>query len=306
MSVISRFITVPCGLGIRNGWPDLDLSGTLEAPAKILSHALVSAFPQSQVISLPAGSAAPYRCDRDYFSAVHSYCQQCLLALIAVSPGDSFDILLGGDHLVGFPSVCAKLRQLSANRLGLLLIDSHGELHQPSTSPSGNFHGMWLRALVDRFENSDIDALCPEKLPVENILIVGNLHLEEEEKRFITRHNIQVVSEQDFLSNPEKFRLLLGNFCRRFRHLHISLDLDVVKGGSVAVNLPEAGGMEISSLLAILDCLPVISSLSSDLVEVNTYRINALETVDLAQRIIRKLSAVRFEEDSQDALVSNL
>src|SRR5262245_6338146 len=60
-------------------------------------------------------------------------------------------IVLGGDHSVGAGSVAASAdwaRKTSRQPIGLLWIDAHGDMNTPSTSPSGNVHGMPLAALL--------------------------------------------------------------------------------------------------------------------------------------------------------------
>lgn len=306
LSTVIRFILAPCGLGIRNEWAGLDLSGTLDAPASILSSSFITAFPDSQVVSLPAVLASSARLEQNYFSDLGHYFAQCLSVISTSSPFRTLDVLLGGDHSVAFPSVCAKLKGISSKKLGLILLDSHGELHQPSTSPSGNFHGMWLRALVDVFEDGMVDSFCPEKLPTENVFIIGNLHLEREEQEFISRHGIRVISEHEFVIDKGKSVTAITDFCRSFEHVHISLDLDIVRGESIAVNLPEAGGMAIDSLFDILDSVPFLPSFSCDIVEVNIRRSNAAGTVDLARRLIKKLISISSEKVIEEGGVVNL
>ena len=60
-----------------------------------------------------------------------------------------FPLILGGDHSIAIGTIsgvaahCRKKKQ----RLGLLWVDAHSDIHVPKTSPSGNIHGMPLAAL---------------------------------------------------------------------------------------------------------------------------------------------------------------
>lgn len=57
-------------------------------------------------------------------------------------------ILVGGDHSVSIGSIAGALAALPAQNVGVLWIDAHMDLNTPATSPSGNFHGMPVAALL--------------------------------------------------------------------------------------------------------------------------------------------------------------
>jgi arginase len=56
-------------------------------------------------------------------------------------------MMLGGDHSLSIGSVSGALRVFGKD-LAVLWIDAHMDLNTPSTSPSGNFHGMPVAALL--------------------------------------------------------------------------------------------------------------------------------------------------------------
>ena len=60
-------------------------------------------------------------------------------------------LVLGGDHSLGAGSVAAAAMWAKRTRelpIGVLWVDAHGDMNTPTTSPSGNVHGMPLAALV--------------------------------------------------------------------------------------------------------------------------------------------------------------
>ncbi|MDK3162269.1 arginase [Kamptonema cortianum] len=63
-------------------------------------------------------------------------------------------LVIGGDHSLAMGSISGALEHFGSESLAVLWIDAHMDLNTPSTSGSGNFHGMPLAALC-RFEAGD-------------------------------------------------------------------------------------------------------------------------------------------------------
>ena len=59
-----------------------------------------------------------------------------------------FPIVVGGDHSIAIGSVSGTKMAFPAQRLGVVWIDAHADLHTPWTTPSGNVHGMPLALLM--------------------------------------------------------------------------------------------------------------------------------------------------------------
>ena len=59
-------------------------------------------------------------------------------------------VVLGGDHALAAGSIAGAAAHLATRgaRLGAIWVDAHGDMNTPSTSPSGNVHGMPLAALL--------------------------------------------------------------------------------------------------------------------------------------------------------------
>jgi len=56
--------------------------------------------------------------------------------------------IISGDHSNGLAAISAYKNCFPENRLGVIWIDAHADLHTPYTSPSGNLHGMPLAAAL--------------------------------------------------------------------------------------------------------------------------------------------------------------
>lgn len=60
-----------------------------------------------------------------------------------------FPIVLSGDHSSSLGTISGIKAAYPEQRLGVIWIDAHADLHSPYTSPSGNIHGMPLAAALN-------------------------------------------------------------------------------------------------------------------------------------------------------------
>jgi arginase len=112
-------------------------------------------------------------------------------------------------------------------RIGVVWIDSHGDLNTPESSPSGNAWGMPLRMLIDAGD------VAPE-----DVILLGARNLDPPEVEFIAAAGI---------------RQELGNLPER---VYVALDLDVIRPGDLDVFMPEPGGPRLGELEHLLASLP--------------------------------------------------
>lgn len=71
-----------------------------------------------------------------------------------------FPIVISGDHSSGLGTISGIKAAYPNQRIGVVWIDAHADLHSPYSSPSGNIHGMPLAAALDDdnldFEINDV------------------------------------------------------------------------------------------------------------------------------------------------------
>lgn len=197
---------------------------------------------------------------------------------------DEIQLVLGGDHSVSFPSLLALLKRVDPKTVGHIQFDSHTDLHLVRTSPSGNFHGMWLRPLVDGFDNESISRLVKVQLPPKNLLYIGNLDSQPEEINFIKQNGIKTMS-QGMVNQTE-----IQSFISRFTHIHINFDIDIFDPTiSPATGTPPEKGFFSYEVFPILTQLSKHPSISIDLVELNPQKLDAKKTITLAQQVLDTL-----------------
>ena len=199
-------------------------------------------------------------------------------------------ITIGGDHSIAYATFLGILRFHKGKKVGIISFDSHGDVHLQKTSPSGNFHGMWLRPFFDSFDNESIASVVDVSIKPENFLYVGNLILEKEEERFIKEKNIAMIDSKMIEVNNTDMVKKIADFCARVDVLHVTFDVDVFKQSIVsATGTPNPNGFEIDM---VKQCItPIVGSgklFSMDLVEVNPKKENSEATIAIAQMIIQE------------------
>jgi arginase len=185
-------------------------------------------------------------------------------------------LVLGGDHSLAAGSVAASAAhaQRSGAPIGLIWLDAHGDMNTPTTSSSGNVHGMPLAALLgpEPAELSSIGGFSPKVTPDQTVLI-GVRNLDEREKLLVRESGVHVFTMKDIdragiAAVAEQAILLAG---RGTAGIHVSLDLDVCDP-SVApgVGTPVKGGLDYREAHMVMEMLADSGLVAAlDVVEVN-------------------------------------
>lgn len=203
---------------------------------------------------------------------------------------DDFRIVVGGDHSVSLGSVAASLKDFGSAEVGFIQIDSHLDLHLSKTSPSGNFHGMWLRALCSQFDNNLINSVSPVKLNQRNIVFIGNIIAESEEENFAGQNGIRIFRIPEVNYNLQNVLNHLNKMVNNFEHIHLSFDVDGVDDSlAPGTGIPAKNGLLTSHFLPMLEVIKKAKSLSLDLVEVNPKKDLGGRTIKLAQDIVLRI-----------------
>ena len=133
-------------------------------------------------------------------------------------------LILGGcccSHIGAVEGLAARFE-----RLGVIWLDAHGDLHTPETSPSGNEWGMPLRMIVDQ-----------GMVKTEDVVLWGARNLDPSEAELIAARGIG--------NDPEQV-------LERADAVYVAIDLDVLEPGEVAVFMPEPDGPTLDDVEQLL------------------------------------------------------
>src|SRR6478752_3441483 len=107
---------------------------------------------------------------KKYITEIAHVCQQVYETARESLMTNAVPIVLGGDH----SPAADWARTTRRAPIGLIWVDAHGDMNTPSTSPSGNVHGMPLAALLGQepAELAGIGRFKP-KVRHEHTVLIG-------------------------------------------------------------------------------------------------------------------------------------
>ncbi len=123
-----------------------------------------------------------------------------------------FPLVLAGDHSTAAATISGIRRAYPQQRIGVIWIDAHADIHSPFTTPSGNMHGMPL-AIAARHDNlseaindpdaltrslwSDLQRLHGSNSPaisLRDLVYVAVRDTEDAEDRTLANYSIPVIT----------------------------------------------------------------------------------------------------------------
>ncbi|WP_395243657.1 arginase family protein [Agromyces sp. MMS24-K17] len=157
-------------------------------------------------------------------------------------------ITIGGDCAAALPAIAHAARS-GDGPLGLLWLDAHPDLHTPETSPSGNFGGMVLRAVLG--EGAEGLALAgDERVAPGRVVLGGARAVDEEEARFVEEHGIALLTPGDLADPSTVVAALEATGAER---VFVHVDLDVLDPSALAgLSYPLPFGVDTPELVALL------------------------------------------------------
>lgn len=227
----------------------------------------------------------------NFYKIINKYILDLQNKINAEIKEEETQFVIGGDHSISLPSVLAVIDRVgSSKKIGYVHFDSHGDINLNSESPSKNFHGMYLRPLFDDFDISLIDSLLVDKIPTENLLMVGNLDLDEGEFKFLNDKNIKTISRENLVSDNKKTLKIFKNFINNFKYLHVSFDGDVLdKSVFKATGIPAEKGFMLEEIMQFIDLISKHSNLSFDISEFNPYKDKDNRSKKVCQEILLRI-----------------
>ena len=188
-----------------------------------------------------------------------------LQAFEVLKKGDLL-VTLGGDHSLAIATVQASL--LANPETRVVWVDAHGDINTPTTSITGNLHGMPLAALLGLFETP----IAGPRLRPQNLLFVGVRELDPAEIGFIKELEISVISADEAVSQPESTLEKINAWLSRSPEapIHLSFDIDALDP-----ELAPATGIRVTSGLSMNFSKSLVQMISQ------TRQLNSIDFVEL-------------------------
>lgn len=205
-------------------------------------------------------------------------------------------VLLGGDHSLSMGSVSGMARR--ARELGrplfVLWLDAHADFNTPSTSPSGNIHGMPVAFFCGKAEFAPILPAGRPFVDPRQVYQVGIRSVDDDERLAITENGVNVFDMRaiDEDGMGAIMRRIIADVSKANGLLHVSLDVDFLDpdvAPGVGTTVP--GGATFREAHLIMEMLHDSGLVSSlDLVELNPF----LDDRGKSARVIVELAASLF------------
>jgi arginase len=211
-----------------------------------------------------------------YIDDIARVCQALCDRTRAALEAGALPIVLGGDHSVaaGSAAAAAAYQRARGQKLGLIWVDAHADMNTPSTSLSGNVHGMPLAALLgpEPAALAGLAGFTPAVLP-EHVVLVGIRNLDDREKEIVKAARVHTFTMKDIdrLGIAEVIERALDLAGRGTGGIHMSFDLDVCDPTiAPGVGTPVKGGLDYREAHMVMELVSDSGRLMSlDLVEVN-------------------------------------
>jgi arginase len=211
-----------------------------------------------------------------YAKEIARVCQKLYQTALASLEEGALPLVLGGDHSLAAGSAAATAAHVRkrGQPLGLIWVDAHGDMNSPSTSESGNVHGMPLAALLGRepIELARFHGEGPAVLAKHTVL-VGIRNLDAVEKGVVKASKVHVFTMKDVdrLGITEVMDRALAIAGRGTGGIHVSFDMDVCDPAiAPGVGTPVKGGLDYREAHVVMEMTAESGKLLAvDLVEVN-------------------------------------
>jgi len=213
---------------------------------------------------------------KKYIRDIARVCERLYKTSLGVLEKGGLPLVLGGDHSLAAGSVAATadFERRGRKKVGLIWVDAHGDMNTPSTSSSGNVHGMPLAALLgpEPAELSRIGGFSP-KIAAAQTALIGIRNLDPREKDEIRDAGVRVFTMKDIDRNGiaavmEQAIAIAGSGTAG---IHVSFDLDVCDPTiAPGVGTPVKGGLDYREAHMVMEMVADSGLLLAlDLVEVN-------------------------------------
>ncbi len=209
-----------------------------------------------------------------YLDPIRAICTNLANITEAIMDRGNIPITLGGDHSVAIGSISGILRHFAKNQqeMGLIWVDAHADVNTPTSSPSGNIHGMPLAVLLGQ-GHAELTSISGKKLRPQNTALIGIRNIDDEEKRILRESGIKFFTMRD-IDEKGMFNVMreaIEHASKGTAGIHASFDIDGIDPRyAPGVSTPVSGGLTLREAHLCLEMIYETKKLvGMDLVELN-------------------------------------
>lgn len=201
-------------------------------------------------------------------------------------------LAIGGDHAISLGTISGASVALKGD-LGVIYLDTHGDINTDKSTLSGNIHGMHVASILG-FGNKKLINIYKKgkKIKKENIILAGGNDFDKAEEIFIKNEKIKTFTIIDLLANGmEPLFRKIEDLNKKVKNIWVSLDLDVIDYVyAPGVGIPNTGGLTYREISAIAKYIGKnCNVVGIDLVEYNPTKDIDNKTAELAIELTAKI-----------------
>ncbi|MCL4354748.1 arginase [Patescibacteria group bacterium] len=201
-------------------------------------------------------------------------------------------LAVGGDHSISLGTISGVSTALKGD-LGIIYLDTHGDINTETSTLSGNIHGMHVSAVLG-IGNEALTNVYEKgaKIKKENIILAGGNDFDLEEEKLIKKEKIKTFTLLDLLANGmSPLFKMINDLNKNVKNIWVSLDLDVIDYVyAPGVGIPNSGGITYREISAIAKFIGKnCNVVGMDLVEYNPLRDVDSKTADLSIELVAKI-----------------
>jgi arginase len=225
-----------------------------------------------------------------YWSAIKRTCEELADHVAATVSDGEMPLVLGGDHSIAIGTM-GGLARVHGVPGGVVWLDAHTDINSPTTSPSGNVHGMPLAVALGlagdpRFESS---AWPLPMIREEHTALVGIRSVDAGERDRLSSLGVSVFTMEDV--DRHGMRQVMEDAIAAVSgaaFVHVSLDMDVLDPDQApGVGTPVRGGITYREAHLAMEMLATSGVVSSiEVVEVNPVLDERNATASLAVELV--------------------
>ena len=131
---------------------------------------------------------------------------------------NGFPIILAGDHSTAAGTISGIKMAYPRQKLGVIWIDAHSDIHSPYTTPTGNMHGMPIAVVLaednvaNKMNKPDKDTLelwnklkkiggISPKITYKDLVYIGVRDVEPEETYLLKKHKVKTFTTAEVKRN---------------------------------------------------------------------------------------------------------
>lgn len=226
-----------------------------------------------------------------HIHAIHQSVNRVAASVEKALSEDFFPLVFSGDHSNAIGTVTGIADAFADKKIGVIWVDAHLDLHSPYTTPSGNMHGMAVKALLpdnigayrknelnpetitlwSKIKKSGRNEITP-KISHQNIVFIGTRDYEEEEWELVQQHNIKIYTPDDIRKKGmAKILEETLDYLQNCDLLYTSFDVDCLDPTiSAGTGTPAPDGLSYSDAEAVFKTLlPHPNSVVFEITEIN-------------------------------------